>query len=98
MYEDQIPTVPQQNLGFSIQATHHLNAKFVTRSTCNEPHKICPQGTEPTRIQVSQAMQATACPLHPQERQGPRRSLEVAKPPDQAFSRVGHHSQLSGVA
>ncbi len=49
-------------------------------------------------MQANQAMQATTCPLHPQERQGPRRSRKVAKPPDQDFAREGHHTQLSAVA
>ena len=60
--------------------------------------KICPQGTQPTRMQAHQAMQATACPLHPRERQGPRRSRKATKPPNQDFAWEGHHAQLSGVA
>ncbi len=49
-------------------------------------------------MQANQTMQATACPLHPWERQGPRRSLKVVKPPDQDFAQEGHHTQISGVA
>ncbi len=98
MYKDQLSTVPQQHTAFSIQEAHSPNAKFITRSTYDEPRKICPQGTQPTRMQAHQATQATACPLHPRVRQGPRRSHEVAKPPNQDFPWEGHHTQLSGVA
>ena len=90
--------VPQQNAAFSVQATYCLNAKFVTRAMYDESSEFCSQGAQPTRMQVNQAMQATACPLYPRERQGPRRSLKVAKPPDQDFAREGHHTHLSGVA
>jgi hypothetical protein len=89
--------VPQQNAAFSVQEAHRLNAKLITRSTYNEPQEICPQETQPTRLRAHQATQATACPLHTQERQGPRRSCKVVKPPNQDFSREGHHTQLSGV-
>ncbi len=78
--------VPQQNAAFSVQATYFLNAKFVMRAMYDESREICPQGTQPTRMRVNQATQATACPLHSQERQGPRRSLKVAKPPDEDFA------------
>jgi hypothetical protein len=37
------------------------------------------------RMQAHQATRATACLLHPQERQGPRRSRKVVKPPNQDF-------------
>ncbi len=52
-YEDHFPTVPQRNAASSVQATYCLNDKFVTRATYNEPHKICPQGTQPTRMQAN---------------------------------------------
>ncbi len=50
------------------------------------------------RMQEHQATRATACPLHPRERQGPGRSCEVEKSPNQDFVGKGHHTQLSGVA
>ncbi len=78
--------VPQQNAVFSIQATDHLNDRVTMRATYDEPCKICPQGTQPTRMQANQAMRATTCPLHPQERQGPRRSSESTKTPNQDFA------------
>ncbi len=95
MYKDHISTVPQWNAAFSVQETYRLNPRVTTRATSR---KICPQGAQPTRMQANQATWATACPLHSQERQGPRRSREATKPPNQDFPWEGHHAQLSGVA
>jgi hypothetical protein len=74
------------NAVFSVQETYCLNARVTTRATYNEIREICLQGTQPTRMQANQATRATACPLHPQKRQGPRRSCKLMKPPNQAFA------------
>jgi hypothetical protein len=78
--------VPQQNATFHIQETYHLNALNTTRSTYNEPLKICTRGTQPTIMQVNQVTQATACPLHSQERQGSGRSCQATSATNQDFA------------
>ncbi len=46
MYEDQNPMVSQQNPMISIQETYPLSARVTTRATYDEPHEICPRGTQ----------------------------------------------------
>ncbi len=54
-YENKISTFCQRSAPFCFQETHRLNAIFTTRSTYDEPCKICPQQTEATQMQAHQA-------------------------------------------
>ncbi len=73
-YKDWFSKVHQWNTAFCFQRTNRLSAIFTTRSTYNEPCKICPQRTEATWMQVHQATWATAYPLHSREIRDPGRS------------------------
>jgi hypothetical protein len=59
--------VPQQNTAFSVQATYHLNAKFITRATYDEPRKICPQRAQPTKMQANKLREPPPVPYIPKK-------------------------------
>jgi hypothetical protein len=90
--------VHQQNAVFPLQETDSLNASASTRSTYNEPLQVCTRGTKSTQMRVNQVTQATAGPLHSQERQGPGRSRQATPATDQDIPGDGHHPQLFSMA